>query len=93
MDERTKIDASSFTPLPASAEDVRELARRLDILEHRIEEQDERQVGTTAWLIREVRTIALMTPNEGIKTLNIILHMYDKAQDKAARREWRDRRG
>jgi hypothetical protein len=74
------VDASQFTPVPATAEGLRRLAERVAAIEQRFDDQDDRKWGSTAWLIREVRTVALMTPNEGIGTLRVLLSQYDKAQ-------------
>jgi hypothetical protein len=74
------VDANQFTPMSATAEDLRQLAERVAAIEQRLDDQDDRKWGSTAWLIREVRTVVLMTPNEGIATLRVMLAQYDKAQ-------------
>lgn len=33
--------------------------------------------GSTGWLIAEMRTVAHMTPNEGLNTLRLLLKIYD----------------
>jgi hypothetical protein len=74
------IGPEDFTPVKANAEDLRRLAERVAAIEQRIDDQDDRRHGSTTWLIREIRTVALMTPHEGIATLRILLNQYDKKQ-------------
>lgn len=72
--------SNDFVPVKANAEDLRQLAERVAAIEQRLDGQDDRKSGSAAWLIRELRTIVLMTPNEGIGTLRILLNHYDKTQ-------------
>lgn len=73
------LDGSlNFNPLPARAEDLERLAGRVTALEGRLADMDAGQFGSTAWLIREARTVVLMTPNEGLAHLRQVLRYYDR---------------
>jgi hypothetical protein len=75
-----QLNPTSFTPLPASAEDLRTLAERVEGLEQRVDNLDERVVGSTAWLVQRARTVTLMTANEGMELLRWAVNRYDGRQ-------------
>lgn len=54
-----------------------DLERRMTDAERRLDDLDERVVGSTAWIVSQARTVTLMTPNEGMELLRWALRQYD----------------
>jgi hypothetical protein len=73
-----EMTGNELIPLPASAEDLTRLAERVKAVEQQLADMDAKRIGSTAWLLAELRTITMMSPNEGMLMLGWALARYDE---------------
>lgn len=71
---------NDFMPQMATAEDLNRLTERVTTVEQQLADMDAKRIGSTAWLIAELRTVALMTANEGMEMLRWALARHDERQ-------------